>query len=156
MLELPALDPLTVEPRTGSAYPEPFKSQVTPREKRGLAAALGLVHIGVNLTTLPPGMASSMRHAHTKEEEFVFVVDGELTLITNAGEQPLTAGMCAGFPPGSGEAHHLVNRSSAPATYLEISNHDPEDGASYPDVNLVYKKGPDGRPLFFKKSGEAY
>src|ERR671919_2769756 len=96
----PALDPATLPPRSSSGYPEPFRSRVLPREKRALGDALGLTKIGVNLTTLSPGKESSMRHFHTREDELVFVLEGEVVLRTDEGEQVLTAGMCAGFPAG--------------------------------------------------------
>ena len=156
MLKRPALEPETVTPRTGSTYPEPFRSRVLPREKRALGDALGLTKIGVNLTTLPPGRESSMRHHHTHEEELVFVLEGELVLRTDEGEQTLTAGTCAGFPAGSGNGHHLINRGDRPARYLEISNRDPADSAAYADDDLVYRKAPDGSPTYFRKDGSAY
>lgn len=150
MLKLPAVDPSTLTARTTSGYPEPFRSRVLPREKRALAAALKLTKLGINLTTLPPGKESSMRHHHSHEEEFVFVVEGEVVLITDEGEQRLTAGTCAGFPAGTGDGHQLVNRSNAPARYLEVSTHDEHDQAAYSDVDLAYDKGvyshKDGRP----------
>ena len=99
-LKKPALDPMSLEPRTGSGYPEPYRSRVLPREKRALGDALGLKKIGINQTMLPPGKESSMRHWHTHEEEFIYVLSGEVVLRTDAGEQTLTAGMCAGFPLG--------------------------------------------------------
>jgi uncharacterized cupin superfamily protein len=151
MLRRPALDPETVVARTGSMYPEPFRSRVLPREKRALGDALGLSKIGINLTTLPPGKESSMRHHHTLEDEFVYVLEGEVVLRTNEGEQVLTAGLCAGFPAGSKDGHQLVNRSAAPARYLEISNRDPADTAEYPDDDLAYARGPDGKMLFSRK-----
>ena len=140
----PALDPRTVPARTSSTYPEPFRSRCLPREKRALGDALGLTKIGVNLTTLMPGVESSMRHHHTHEDELVYVLEGEVVLVTDAGEQTLTAGLCAGFPAGSGDGHQLVNRSDRPAVYLEISNRDDADTASYPDVDLAYRKTPTG------------
>ena len=111
-LKKPALDPMSLEPRTGSGYPEPYRSRVLPREKRQLGNALGLTKIGINHTTLPPGKESSMRHWHSHEEEFIYVLSGEVVLSTDAGEQTLTAGMCAGFPLGTSDGHQLVNRSS--------------------------------------------
>src|SRR5512139_3778726 len=142
-LKLPALDPNDLPPRTGSGYPEPFRSRVLPREKRALGEALGLTKVGVNLTTLPPGKESSMRHFHTREDEMVFVLEGEVVLRTDEGEQVLTAGACAGFPAGTRNGHQLVNRSGRPARYLEISNKDSEDSAEYSDVDLAYRKAPD-------------
>lgn len=155
-LKPPALDPASVSPRSSSGYPEPFRSRVLPREKRALGDALGLTKIGVNLTTLPPGKESSMRHFHTREDELVFVVEGEVVLRTDEGEQLLTAGMCAGFPAGSKNGHQLVNRSDRPARYLEIGNRDPEDSAEYSDVDLAYRKGPDGGAVFTHKDGKPY
>ncbi len=155
-LKRPALDPADVQPRSSSGYPEPFRSRVLPREKRALGAALGLTKIGVNLTTLPPGKESSMRHFHTREDEIVFVLEGEVVLRTDEGEQLLAAGTCAGFPAGTKNGHQLVNRSDRPARYLEISNRDPEDSAEYPDVDLAYRKAPDGSAVFTRKDGTSY
>jgi uncharacterized cupin superfamily protein len=155
-LKPPALDPVTVSPRSSSLYPEPFRSRVLPREKRALGNALGLTKIGVNLTTLAPGKESSMRHFHTHEDELVFVLEGEVVLRTDEAEQTLVAGMCAGFPAGSRNGHQLVNRSDTPAHYLEISNRDPEDSAEYPDDDLAYRKAADGTAVFTRKDGERY
>jgi uncharacterized cupin superfamily protein len=155
-LKPPALDPLVVTPRSTSGYPEPFRSRVLPREKRALGDPLGLTKIGVNLTTLPPGKESAMRHFHTREDELVFVIEGEVVLRTDEGEQVLMAGTCAGFPAGSANGHQLVNRSDRPARYLEISNRDPDDSATYPDDDLAYRKAPDGRALFTHKDGSSY
>jgi len=151
MLRPPALDPATVTARTGSGYPEPFRSRVLPREKRALGDALGLTKIGINLTTLLPGKESSIRHYHSREDELVFVIEGQVVLRTDEGEQTLSAGMCAGFPAGSQNGHHLVNRSDRPARYLEISNRDPADSAEYPDDDLRYTKAPDGSAVFSRK-----
>jgi uncharacterized cupin superfamily protein len=155
-LVLPALDPADVRPNTGSGYPEPYRSRVLPREKRAIGNALGLTKIGVNVTTLPPGKESSMRHFHTREDELVFVLEGEVVLRTDSGEQVLSAGMCAGFPAGSRDGHQLVNRSDRPARYLEISNRDPEDSAEYPDVDMAYRKGADGKAIFTRKDGTPF
>src|SRR5882672_4163016 len=114
-LKRPALDPAELKPNTDSGYPEPFRSRVLPREKRGLGDALGLTKIGVNLTTLLPGKESSMRHFHTREDELIFVLEGEVVLRTDEGEQVLHAGMCAGFPAGVPNGHQLVNRSDRSA-----------------------------------------
>ncbi len=155
-LKKPALDPVDVPPRSSSGYPEPFRSRVLPREKRALGDALGLTKVGVNLTTLPPGKESSMRHFHTREDELVFVVEGAVVLRTDEGEQLLTAGLCAGFPAGTQNGHQLVNRGDRPARYLEISNRDPEDSAEYPDVDLAYRKAPDGSAVFTRKDGTGF
>jgi len=155
-LKPPALDPAGVPPRSSSGYPEPFRSRVLPREKRPLGKALGLTRIGLNLTTLPPGKESTMRHFHTREDELVFVLEGEVVLRTDEGEQVLTAGKCAGFPAGVRNGHQLVNRSDRPARYLEISSLDAEDTAEYPDVDLAYRKAPDGGAVFTHKDGTPY
>lgn len=143
-LRRPALDPSTLPVRNASGYPEPFRSRVLPREKRALGDALGLTKIGVNLTTLLPGKQSSVRHSHTLEDEMVFILEGEVVLRTDAGEQVLGAGMCAAFPAGDTDAHHLVNRSDRPARYLEISNRDAADIAIYPDDDLKLIRNADG------------
>lgn len=152
-LGLPALDPATLPPRTSSLYFEPYRSRVLPREKRALGAALGLGKLGVNLTTLPPGKESSMRHYHTQEDELVFVLEGEVWLRTDEGEQLLTAGTCAGFPAGKPNGHQLVNRSDQDARYLEISNRDPSDTAFYPDDDLAYGRDETGAMVFTRKDG---
>jgi len=154
-LSKPALDPATLEPRTGSGYPEPYRSRVLPREKRQLGKALGLTKIGINQTILPPGKESSMRHWHTHEEEFVYVLVGEVVLRTDAGEQTLTAGMCAGFPVGTQDGHQLVNRGQVPAVYLEISNRDDADRAFYPDVDLLYN-GEKAEVMFTRRDGTPF
>src|SRR4029450_10574531 len=118
----PAFDPADVPEHRGSGYPEPYRSRMGDRAKRKLGDACGLTRFGVNLVTLGPGGQSALRHWHTLEDEFVYVLQGEAVLVTNAGEQVLTAGMCAGYAAGARDAHHFVNRSSAPARYLRIGN----------------------------------
>ncbi|HEX8012207.1 MAG TPA: cupin domain-containing protein [Casimicrobiaceae bacterium] len=153
-LNLPALDPSTVPELRGSGYPEPFRSRMGERIKRRLGEACGLTGFGVNLVTLGPGGQSALRHWHTLEDEFVYVLEGELVLVTDGGEQVLGAGMCAGYPAGDRNAHHFVNRSSAPAKYLEIGTRAKGDLAIYPDDDLMwcndgngeYAAHKDGRP----------
>ena len=152
---LPALDPATVKPVEGSSYPEAFKPAVTGRAKRRLGDALGLKRYGVNLTTIKPGAHSALRHWHSREDEFIYMVSGELVLVTDAGEQALTAGMCAGFPAGKADGHHLVNRTSRDAVYLEVGDRDPEDAVTYPDQDLVAVPTPQGR-RFTRKDGTPY
>jgi uncharacterized cupin superfamily protein len=153
-LRNPALDPRSLEAISRSGYPELYRSRVLPRHKRAIGDALGLSRIGINYTVLPPGRESSMRHWHTHEDEFVFVLEGEVVLRTEAGEQLLTAGMCAGFPAGVQDGHHLINRSAADAVYLEISNRDSADGANYsdPDVDLLWSP-PHARGRFTRRDG---
>src|SRR5215469_9106944 len=149
----PAVEAQCVDAVNRSGYPEPWRSRVLPREKRRLGDALGLTRVGINRTTLPPGKESSMRHWHTHEDEFVFVLEGEVVLRTDGGEQLLTVGMCAGFPAGVADGHQLINRSAEPAVYLEVSNRDTADRAYYSDadVDLMYVGGKqmrrDGSPL---------
>lgn len=143
-LRLPALDPNTVEERRGSLYPEPFRSRMGDRGKRRLGAVCGLTKVGVNLVTLGPGGQSALRHWHTLEEEFVYVLEGEVVLITNEGEQTLSAGMCAGYPAGKPDGHHFLNRSSKPARYLEIGTNVPGDNAFYPDDDLAWLETEEG------------
>jgi uncharacterized cupin superfamily protein len=114
------LDPATVTPRVGSIYPAPFAAPLAGREKRALGDPLGLSQFGVNLVTLGPGSWSSQRHWHENEDEFVYVLEGQVTLITDEGEATLRPGMAAGFPAGKEDGHHLINRGNAPARYLEV------------------------------------
>ena len=156
MLKLPALDPATVEERRGSGYPEPFKSRMGDRVKRRLGAACGLKSLGVNLVTLGPGGQSALRHWHTLEDEFVYVLEGEVALVTNEGEQTLRAGMCAGYPAGSKNGHHFVNRSQQPAKYLEMGANLPGDTAFYPDDDLGLTQTEDGEMVYVHKDGRRY
>ncbi len=154
-LKPPALDPAEVAVRRGSSYPEAFREPCRTRTKRVLGDALGLNNFGVNLVTLPPGAWSAQRHWHSHEDEFVYVVEGELTLITEDGEQALTPGRVAGFPAGTADGHHLVNKGATPATYLEIGDRNAEDVCTYPDIDLHLAPIPDGH-VFTNKKGEPY
>jgi len=153
-LKIPAVDPAAVEIRHGSAYPEEFQAVAAGRQKQALGNAAGLTQFGVNLVRLPPGAASALRHWHKHEDEFVYVLDGELTLITDAGEQVLTPGLAAGFPAGVPDGHNLVNKTDKDALYLEIGDRHPEEEAHYPDVDLhVRRIG--GAFTFTRKDGSA-
>src|SRR3954464_7660764 len=116
----PALDPGQVAAQTATGYPEPYRSRVAGRHKKRLGDAAGLKNFGVNLVTLDPRAESSMRHWHEKQDEFIYVLQGEITLVTDAGRQKLRPGMAAGFPAGHADAHQLVNETDAPAVYLEV------------------------------------
>ena len=148
-------DPKGVPGRRTTIYPAALSSGFEGRTKRPLTDLLGLTQFGVKLTTIEPGSQSSHRHWHEVEDEMIYMLEGELTLITNAGETVLKPGMAAGFPKGEENGHHLVNKSAAPATYLEIGTRSPYANATYPDVDLRAEKR-DGIFRFFKKSGEAY
>ena len=154
--EFPALDPATVEPRTGSVYPtEALRAPLAGRSKRALGNALGLRNFGVNLVELAPGAHSSERHWHERQDEFIYVLDGEVTLVTDAGARVVGPGMCAGFPAGNPDGHHLINRGDSVAVYLEVGDRMPGERVHYPDADL------EGRALnaatrFFHKDGTPY
>lgn len=147
------IDPASAPSRHGTGYPPPYDEPCRGRRRWKLGDAAGLTQFGVNLLRLAPGDWSSQRHAHATEDEFVFVVSGDVVLIENAGETPLTAGDCAGFKAGSGDGHHIVNRSTAEAVLLEIGGRNPAgDAVDYPDIDLILRAGEtayrhrDGRP----------
>lgn len=140
---------------TPSSYPEPFASRMAGREKRPLGDFFGLTNFGVNLTRLLPSAASALRHAHSRQDEFVFVLSGKPTLISDAGETDLSPGMCAGFKAGSGDAHMLVNRTNEEVVYLEIGDRTAGDAAAYPDDDLQAVLI-DGRWKFLHKDGNPY
>ena len=140
--------------RTSTSYPAEFARRVAGRSKQVLGDPFGLASFGVNRVTLPPGVQSSVRHRHHVQDEFVYVLEGELVLIDDAGELTLSAGMCAGFRHG-GSAHHLINRGSVDAVYLEVGDRLPGDAAEYPDDDLrAERSGPGWR--FTHRDGTAW
>ena len=151
----PAMDPASIAPRTGTSYPKEHREQVERRSKRALGDALGLTHYGVNLVELEPGAWSSQRHWHSAEDEFMVVVSGELTLITDAGRQVLSAGMVAGFPAGTADGHHLVNESEQTAVYLEVGDRSDDDEVRYPDIDMVLTRRSEGG-LYRHNDGRPY
>ena len=155
-LSSPALDPQSVAVRCGSSYPPPFQEICQNREKQALGDALGLTQFGVNLVRLAPGAASAQRHWHTCEDEFIYVLEGELVLVTEAGEQALGAGMAAAFPGGREDGHQLINRGSETARYLEIGSRIPGEEVHYPDIDLHLVLKAEGGHRFQRKNGEAY
>ena len=138
-----------------SSYPESFARQVAGREKRPLGDLFGLTNFGVNLTTLAPGAVSALRHAHTRQDEFVYVVQGHPTLHTDEGRTRLAPGMCAGFKAGTGNAHHLVNETSENVAYLEVGDRTPGDEGIFPDDDLLALLV-DGKWAFVHKDGTPY
>lgn len=138
-----------------SSYPEPFASQMAGRIKRPLGDWFGLKNFGVNLTQLEPGAVSALRHSHSLQDEFVYVLRGELVLHTDEGRQLLSEGMCVGFPAGSGNGHRLINASAAEAVYLEIGDRSAGDQAHYPDDDLVAQLI-EGRWIYRHKDGTPY
>lgn len=133
---MPKIDISKVYQRKGSLYPAPFGEKAARRIKQGLGDAGGLSDFGVNLTQLPPGEWSSQRHWHSAEDEFVYVVAGELALITDDGEEFLRAGDCAAFSKNVVNGHHLINKSDETAIYLEIGTRSGDDVCTYPDIDL--------------------
>ena len=151
-----ALRAADAPPRTKpSNYPEPFFSRMAGREKRPLGDLFGLTNFGVNLTRLMPGGESALLHRHTRQDEFVYILEGRPTLVTESGEAVLEPGMCAGFPAG-GEAHQLVNRTDDEVVYLEIGDRTPGDEGSYPRDDLKAVLGPDGKWVFTRRDGTPY
>lgn len=147
---------MAVPPRTKpSNYPEPFFSRMAKREKRQLGDVFGLRNFGVNLTRIAPGGETALLHVHTRQEEFVYVLEGRPTLVTDRGETDLEPGMCAGFPP-NGVAHHLVNRTDADAYILEIGDRVAGDEGRYPGDDLAASMGEDGQWRFVHKDGTPY
>ncbi len=145
--------PLRIRP---SIYPEPFASRIGGREKRPLGDLFGLTNFGVNLTRLPPGGASALRHAHSRQDELIYILEGSPTLVTDAGETLLRPGMCAGFKAGTGDAHHMVNRTESDVSYLEIGDRSTGDKVSYPDDDLQLVSGADGKRQVLHKDGSPY
>jgi uncharacterized cupin superfamily protein len=133
---MPKIDVSTVPERIGSDYPAPFDEPVSGRIRQALGKAGGLTDFGVNLMHLPPGVWSSQRHWHSHEEEFVHVLEGELTLVTGAGEQLLRAGDVAAFPRNVPDGHHMINHGTIVAVYLDIGSHCADDTCSYSDIDL--------------------
>ena len=139
-----------------TGYPPKMAKMVEGRVKRPLGDLFGLKNFGVNRTTLAPGAYSALRHAHAKQDEFVYVLEGEPTLVTNAGETPLRPGMCAGFRAGTGDGHHLHNRTRKDVVILEIGDRTAGDSATYPDDDLVAVQGADGKWQYLRKDGTPY
>ncbi|MBD2594530.1 cupin domain-containing protein [Nostoc spongiaeforme FACHB-130] len=150
------INPDNVPSRTTSIYPEKFRHRVAGRVKKALGNAAGLKNYGVNLVTLAPGSSSSLRHWHTRQDEFIYIIEGEVTLVTNEGKQILTPGMMAGFPAGEEDGHQLVNRSENIVVYLEVGDRTPDDEAYYPEDDLIAKNGVNGERIFTTKDGTLY
>ena len=150
---MPRIDLAAVPARQGSGYPAPFDAPCAERLRQRLGNAGGLTDDGVNLTHLPPGAWSSQRHWHSHEDEFVYVLEGDLVLVEDGGETMLRAGDCAAFPKNSGNGHHLINRSDRMAVYLEIGSRVPADLTICSDIDMMSSNA-DGR--FVHKDGTPY
>jgi len=138
-----------------SSYPEPFASRMAGRVKHPLGDLFGLANFGVNLTRLVPGAVSALRHAHTKQDEFVYILEGTPTLHTDEGRTRLAPGMCAGFKAGTGNGHCLINETKEDVVYLEIGDRTPGDEGSYPDDD-IQAAFVDGKWKFTRKDGSSY
>jgi uncharacterized cupin superfamily protein len=153
---LPAVMADQVPPRTKpSNYPEPFFSRMQGRSKRQLGDVFGLANFGVNLTELVPGAESALRHSHSRQDEFIYVLEGSPTLVTESGETLLAPGMCAGFPAG-GEAHQLQNRTDATVVFLEVGDRVPGDSVHYPRDDIQAELDGSGQWVFRHKDGTPY
>jgi uncharacterized cupin superfamily protein len=141
--------------RVRSVYPEPFAALFEGRDKKALGAAFGLGNFGVNLTRLAPGAISALRHAHSRQDEFVYILEGHPTLHTDEGATALGPGMCAGFKAGTGNAHQLANASDQDVVYLEIGDRTSGDIAVYPDNDLIAREA-SGAWTFLHKDGRPY
>lgn len=145
-----------VPARTRSSnYPEPFFSRMAGRSKRQLGDAFGLANFGVNLTELAPGEESALLHRHSRQDEFVYILEGTPTLVTETGDALMSPGMCAGFP-ACGVAHHLQNRSDSVVVYLDIGDRRPGDSAEYPDDDIRAELDDSGQWVFTHKDGSPY
>lgn len=150
---MPKIDLATVPKRKGCPYPVPFDAPCAERVRQRLGDAGGLTDFGVNLMHLPPGNWSSQRHWHSHEDELVYVLEGELTLIEDGGQTVLRAGDCAAFPRNSGNGHHMINKSGAMAVYLEVGSRQPADLTTCSDIDMMSSNA-DGR--FVHKNGTPY
>lgn len=145
-----------VAPRTKpSNYPEPFFSRMLKREKRQLGDVFGLRNFGINLTRLLPGGESALLHRHSRQDEFIYILEGRPTLVTDQGEVEMAPGMCAGFP-AQGIAHQLINRTAEDVVVLEVGDRTPGDEGSYPKDDLQAVLGTDGKWVFTHKDGTPY
>lgn len=156
MTERSGFDPMSLPESNATGYPPPFQNDNRQRWTRRLGQHAGLTNFGVNITRIVPGGQSSHRHAHSKQDEFIYVMQGTVELQTNAGAEILTAGMCAGFPAGTGNAHRFVNKSDADVLLLVIGDRTRGDAIEYPDIDMQGEMGPDGRYVFKHKDGTPY
>ena len=157
--QAPAFDPMDLPSRRGTSYPPAFQAECEGRVKRVLGDGVGLTRIGVNLVRLEPGAWSGQRHWHSHEDEFVYVLEGEITLATDAGEQVLTPGMAAGFPAGVADGHCLINRGEADAVYFEVGDRMHGDRVLYPDIDMIaepLEEGDGTGRRFTNRKGEPF
>lgn len=149
------VDPKTLPEESASTYPPPYDDLVCGRHRRRLSPALGLDAFGVNLLRVEPGAQSSARHWHSAQDEFVYVLEGEVVLVTDEGETPLAAGMAAGFPAGNPNGHTIANKSDIDALVLEVGNRPSDEDVTYPDIDMSNKVR-NRKPNFLRKDGSAF
>jgi len=152
---MPKVDIATVPVKSGTLYPAQFQAECRGRHKQALGDGVGLTQFGVNITRISPGAASALRHWHEQEDEFIYMLEGELVLVENDGEVVLKPGDAAGFKAGSGNAHRLINRGSRDAVYFEVGTRAKSERVHYPDVDLVMERDEKGR-RYLHRSGEPY
>ena len=152
---MPKVDIASIPEKSGTFYPAEFQAECRGRHKRALGDVVGLTQFGVNITRIEPGQASALRHWHEQEDEFIYVLEGELVLAENDGEIVLKAGDAAGFKAGSGVAHRLINRSGRDAVYFEVGTRAKSERVHYPDVDLVMERDSYSR-RYLHKDGKTY
>ena len=152
----PAFDPLTIEAEVRNPYPPPNDTALNGKSRRALGDPHGLTKFGVNLTEMKPGAVSALRHWHSAEDEFIYIIDGTPTLVTDSGEEVLQPGMCACFPANSGDAHRLENKSDAIVRFLEVGNRSESEKVHYPDDDMIMEKSADGTRSFRHFDGTSY
>jgi len=155
-LKPPAFDPADVAESNATGYPEPYRAAAAKRFNRRLGQHAGLKNFGVNITRIVPGGQSSYRHAHSTQDEFVYVLSGETMLETNGGTQILGPGMCAGFPAGTGDAHRFLNRTGADVLLLVVGDKSANDEVTYPDIDMQGRLGDDGKFSCTRKDGSSF
>ena len=151
-----AFDPLALPESNATSYPEPYRAENQRRWNRRLGDHAGVKNFGVNLTRIVPGGQSSSRHWHSRQDEFVYVLSGEVVLETDGGEEILRPGMCAGFPAGTHDGHRFLNRSEADVLLLVVGDRTQGDEVGYPDIDMHGRMGPDGRYRFTRKDGSDF
>ncbi len=152
---MPKVDIAKVPVKSGSFYPAEFQAECQGRDKQALGEAVGLTQFGVNIARIKPGAASALRHWHEQEDEFIYMLEGELVLAENGGEVVLKPGDAAGFKAGSGNAHRLINRGNREAVYFEVGTRAKSERVHYPDVDLVMERDEKGR-RYLHRNGEPY
>jgi len=152
---MPKVDIAKAPVRSGTFYPDELKAECMGRHKKQIGDQIGITQFGVNITRIEPGQASSLRHWHEQEDEFIYVIEGELVLVENDGEALLKPGDAAGFKAGSGNGHRLINRGTVDAVYFEVGTRAKADRVHYPDVDLMLVRDENSR-RYLRKNGEPY